>query len=70
MFRNGEVWKYILNKICRHMYMKKHLLDETINRAVGTGGGRGMCPPIIFSDLNMPFFKLRICEFSKPRSFS
>ena len=27
-------------------------------------------PPIIVSDLNVPFFKPHICEFSEPHSFS
>ena len=34
----------------------------------GGGGGRGEA--VIFSDLNVPFLKLHICEFSKPHSFS
>ena len=50
---------------------KFHTLHDT--RAFGTGGagGRGAYAlPIIVSDLNVPFFKSHICEFSEPHSFS
>ena len=40
-------------------------------RTVGAVGGQGaFTPPIIFSDLNLPFFKWRICEFLQSHSFS
>ena len=43
-----------------------------IYRATKTGLGEGghAPPPIIFSDLNVRFFKLHIFKFSKPHSFS
>ena len=45
------------------------VLCITFYRAVGTGGQGGMRHPIIVNDLNVPFFKSRICKFSEPHSF-
>ena len=62
----------ILKTICTQVLCLGLRRNNRPFRAVGTGGGQGeaCAPPIIFSDLNVRLFKLHICEFSKPHSFS